>query len=857
MSYKYDKQFLKELHGQQIQTKYVRLIALDQDEKPIETIEGRATGGSINIDGASKKQRTCSGIVLQGENLTIHDVNWAIKTKFKVEIGLKNDINPSYPNIIWFNQGVYGINSFSANQSLNTITVNIGGQDKMAYLDGTFGGTIPMQNNFGVEDYIQPNGDIITTSIPIYKIIKEAVHVYGHEPYHNIIINDLDDYGYELWQYRGGSKDTEEEKISPLYYFYKNNQVENMTFYQDMIVYQINQENEELTLIEKTLSQLDETSLYIQNSAFTTGANFCLKKYETQDDIKNNQYKISRIEYGDTAGYHRTPLIYPGELILNAGETITSLLDKIVAVLGEFEYFYDLNGKFIFQKKKNYIQELLTPISKEVREPVVHLSKYSYEFDENSLSTQASISPNIKDIKNDFVVWGNKKAITNLDIPIHIRLAVCEKPKTYVLPCDYYQRIFLYSLEVISNETTLPTGYKWYIYDNTSDCYRPANKEEIANGIGLAYIKERSTISNNMYIKQNDLYKPYDSSMDLYKRNELTQNFEKYTLNIGDLIPDTLFFKRYNQGDAFCSFASGGEGSSCDWRELIYMMARDYYQHNQNINYVQLLEQYNPWCKNGTTGYEAFYADIQDYWRKLYCPDWELYDFFTQDTGVQYIKADRYQGWNRNAIYDPSSLQFWLDFIEPNGDLAQYSIDKIGIRTKVENKNEITSLFYETTPEVQFIINPTETQNQNYDYGTMNYQPMWIQDSIQELFIMSGRGRSASELISELIYKHLCCAENVNLTTLPIYNLEPNTRIYIKHEDLNIDGDYLLSKLTIPLAYNGTMQLNVTKVMKNLNRVIFAGTDQQNKDPNILLRDIQLQWLKDEDSKFLIVERRV
>jgi hypothetical protein len=41
--------------------------------------------------------------VLQGENLTIHDVNWAIKTKFKVEIGLKNDINPAYPNIIWFN----------------------------------------------------------------------------------------------------------------------------------------------------------------------------------------------------------------------------------------------------------------------------------------------------------------------------------------------------------------------------------------------------------------------------------------------------------------------------------------------------------------------------------------------------------------------------------------------------------------------------------------------------------------------------------------------------------------------------------------------------------------------------------
>ena len=34
-------------------------------------------------------------------------------------------------------------------------------------------------------------------------IIREAVHVYGKELYHNIIINDLDDYGLELLEYRG------------------------------------------------------------------------------------------------------------------------------------------------------------------------------------------------------------------------------------------------------------------------------------------------------------------------------------------------------------------------------------------------------------------------------------------------------------------------------------------------------------------------------------------------------------------------------------------------------------------------------------------------------------------------------
>jgi hypothetical protein len=47
-------------------------------------------------------------------------------------------------------------------------------------------------------------------------------------------------------------------------------------------------------------------------------------------------------------GYRLTDLIYPGDLIANVGETITSVLDKIKNMFGDFEYFYDVDGKFIF-----------------------------------------------------------------------------------------------------------------------------------------------------------------------------------------------------------------------------------------------------------------------------------------------------------------------------------------------------------------------------------------------------------------------------------------------------------------------------------------------------------------------------
>ena len=54
----------------------------------------------------------------------------------------------------------------------------------------------------------------------------------------------------------------------------------------------------------------------------------------------------------DVAGYRITDLIYPDDLIANIGENLTNMLDKIKNLLGDFEYFYDVDGKFIFQRKK-------------------------------------------------------------------------------------------------------------------------------------------------------------------------------------------------------------------------------------------------------------------------------------------------------------------------------------------------------------------------------------------------------------------------------------------------------------------------------------------------------------------------
>ena len=60
IDYLLDTTFLKELDYQKEREIYLRITALTNDEYPREEIIGRATGGSINVDGASAIRRSCS-----------------------------------------------------------------------------------------------------------------------------------------------------------------------------------------------------------------------------------------------------------------------------------------------------------------------------------------------------------------------------------------------------------------------------------------------------------------------------------------------------------------------------------------------------------------------------------------------------------------------------------------------------------------------------------------------------------------------------------------------------------------------------------------------------------------------------
>jgi hypothetical protein len=82
----------------------------------------------------------------------------------------------------------------------------------MCLLNGDLGGSLPHSTDFAVEEYLDTvTGEITYNKILLKNIIRNAVQTFGGELPSNIIINDLDEAGLELLEYR-------QEEL-PLYLF--------------------------------------------------------------------------------------------------------------------------------------------------------------------------------------------------------------------------------------------------------------------------------------------------------------------------------------------------------------------------------------------------------------------------------------------------------------------------------------------------------------------------------------------------------------------------------------------------------------------------------------------------------------
>ena len=188
---------------------------------------------------------------------------------------------------------------------------------------------------------------------------------------------------------------------------------------------------------------------------------------------------------------------------------------------------------------------------------------------------------------------------------------------------------------------------------------------------------------------------------------------------------------------------------------------------------------------------------------------YNCYKFKSKDALYDSTKYNINTGWSMDIGNDPSKLIFWFDFLDNDSEVCEkYNVKAVGNRPKAVNDEKVKAIYYRETPNVIF-VSPDNWEDDSqrkpgYTYVKLGYEK-------ENLFDISARGKTAHEQLEEFLYQHAYCTESISMTTIPVYHLQPNTKISVRDDKSQINGEYIITRLTIPLTYNGTMNISATK----------------------------------------------
>lgn len=441
LSYLKDKEFLRALDNESNKFYWVKIEVLDMDERPVQSIEGRVQPGStISINGSSSVRRTCNINFIAEDainDLTQVDNLLSINKKIRIFEGIRNTVNRVYDDIIWFPLGVYVISQPSISHTTGGCIISLSCKDKMCLLNGEQGGGLPTSITFHEYDQI----------IGLMKVAADPETIAGLEPNNYTIYAYGDPAQYKSWTKEYGwvreadaSRVGERVSVPQLFY----------DIIQTLVC---NYGNEPLSKIFINDVPLEIKQLVRYTGSDTLYYNSATGFYTTDTAYITDDSTWQSFTYNEDVGYVYTDFVYPGTLVSSIGENICSVLDKVKNTLGNYEYFYDIQGNFIFQEIKNYLNNSYDPTDTyrldnnrrvEITENglcILDDTNYKVDFYSNTRSvytfeqgngliSSVSNSPNYNNLKNDFHIWGEAEDSS----PIHFHIAIKEKPQINQTP---------------------------------------------------------------------------------------------------------------------------------------------------------------------------------------------------------------------------------------------------------------------------------------------------------------------------------------------------------------------------------------------------------------------------------------
>ena len=710
LNYLEDASFLKELDNQENKFYQVRIEVLDADEHSIEGIEGRVLpGSSINLDGNSSMRRTCSinFIAEDKENdLTNVDNLLSINKKIKIFEGIQNNTNVTvYDKIIWFPLGVFVIIQPNITHNSGGCTISLSCKDKMCLLNGECGGNLPTSVTFHAYDQIMGEENCVGDP---EELISEPNDYTVYSWYDG-------NQHYKVQDERNGQQTSNKSVIGQ--------RVERKQTFYDIIhtlVHNFGNEAESKIFINDVPLEIKQIVRQVGNSILYY--NDATGQYTVNEDIVREDESKSQKEfnYNEDVGYIYTPFTYAdlgggnGELISNIGDNVCTILDKVKSSLGNFEYFYDIKGNFIFQEVKNYLNNSYDATEEDTKrrldKETADVTEYGlcildnlnyavdfysnrksvYTFDEGSgLITAYSNSPNYNNLKNDYHIQGKAKD----NYAIHYHLAIKKKPTP---PYNTRKIIFL-----------------------TDD------NGEYTGGIRLA------TASDTVFVN----YTPIDQRAELY-----IQGLEK---NATQQRPDV---------------------------------------------------------------YQQELLDLFD----------SIYEFGYYDNNGSQIASGRFKA---DMVKNPNDLKYYFDYLDPSRELFDCSVDTTGQKIYSYQKDNVKKLYNTDIPNIIMVDLSAPIQEQmrvvtRCAKEGQSYSN--VDGNIYANTAIGTMGYTAQEISRDLLYQYTNYAESITIQSIPIYYLEPNTRITVYDKKSGISGDYIIKSISLPLDAGGNMSISATRAFERI-----------------------------------------
>lgn len=704
------------------QKQYVKITLLNWSEEPLKEIEGELSSGTLSKDGSSSVRRTCqlSATVSRGKyDVEDSEMDFAINKKIFIEIGVKNytDQYPEYP-ILWFPQGVFFISDFAITSSASsTVNISLTLRDKMCGLNGVVGGTFQSVTILDEVDTQNASGQFVSEKVLVYNIIQEVVHHFGGEDLNNIVIEDV-----------------------PL-------------------------------RIKRVMKWAGDNPIWMVPAENTSAQAGNLWYSVELEEPSNKPSGTLQIVNGTDAGYIFDDFYYTDELIANAGETVTSVLDKLVQYLGNYEYFYDEFGVFHFREIKNYLNTTQAEIVVNDMDKNDYLvdtttGKDVYTFSDDSNLVSISVTPSYGNIKNDYVIHGTRK-MTNSDISYDVFYHLCIDKKP--TPGNTYYDLLLFK----EQSTELTKAIFPLSVPTEADLPQPGN-------FNLIY---RVADTNSFFYWENDVYKEVEVVK--YYPGENQEGSLGYTTK-------DWRTELYLQG---LLAKNNGTDAGLYYSDL----ENDYTAAQSDDSWIGQIHRQ---VKRNRIDTDYYFEELEAFWPQIY--DLENQQFYAEQEDKTLLTS---------ALTDGN---YFLDFIDPStSGLGEFSISNIGRRMDVVNNEDINCLFQPDIPDIVFLNIDDDDFLEKRQECQLKGQPFTqVRGDVYSGFYTGGYKNGAFDQVKYELYLHTNYQKTLSLTSLPVFYLEPNSRATINDKSTNTSGSFMIKTLSIPLGPGNMMATTASETFE-------------------------------------------